>query len=110
MCHCQTLGSRCWINKSGDFNKFLDKLTGGFICVKDNIRPDHIADKSVEIKDARTGQMVKYAPAEAPKTSTYLEYSVGMPVDWKEPRKVAAQIGGGAVSGTFDYKNQQSRW
>lgn len=110
MAHCQSRGSKCQVNKATDFNIFLDKLTGGFICVKDKVRPSYIAGKTVEIKDARTGQMVKYEPDEAPQAITYLAYSTGTPVDWIEPRQVAAQIGGGAASGTFNYQNRQSHW
>ncbi|KAF1967896.1 hypothetical protein BU23DRAFT_583634 [Bimuria novae-zelandiae CBS 107.79] len=110
MCHCQSRGSRCLVNKATDFNIFLDKLTGGFLSVKEKVRPDHIADKTVEIRDAATGQMVKYAPSEAPQAITYLEYSSSTPPDWKEPEKVAAQISGGGVSGTFNYRNKLSRW
>lgn len=110
MGHCQSRGSKCQVNKATDFNKFLDKLTGGFICVEEKPRPDYLADKATDIMDARTGELVRYEPPAAPQAVTYLKYTAGIPVDWKEPTKVAAQIGGGGTSGTFIHKNQLSRW
>lgn len=106
MCHCQSRGSRCLINKTDDFGVFLNKLTGGFLSVEEKVRPDHIQNETVEVRDAETGEMVKYTPPVA----KYLEYTASKPADWQEPTKVAAQIGGGSASGTFKYKNQEARW
>ena len=110
MGHYQSRGSKCQVNKATDFNKFLDKLTGGFLCVEEKPRPDYLADKAFDVRDARTGQLVRYEPPEAPQDITYLKYTSGVPVDWKDPTMVAAQIGGGEASGTFTHKKKLARW
>ncbi|KAJ4305810.1 hypothetical protein N0V90_001342 [Kalmusia sp. IMI 367209] len=106
MCHCESRGSKCMINKTEDFNIFLDKLTGGFLSVEEKIRPDHLENETKMIANPDTGRMEPYTPP----TATYLKFSATKPVDWREPEKVAAQIGGGSAAGTFNYKNQLSRW
>ncbi|KAL1592824.1 hypothetical protein SLS60_011240 [Paraconiothyrium brasiliense] len=106
MCHCQSRGSKCQINKADDFGKFLDTLTGGFLTVKEKVRPDYIQNETVEVWNSEAQEMEKYTPP----TMKYLEFTSSKPMDWKEPTRVAAQIGGGSTSDTFNYKNQQSRW
>ena len=105
MSHCQSRGSKCEVNKATDFGKFLNRLTGGFLSVQEKVRPDFIQNETVMTRNSK-GEMEKYTPP----TVTYLEYTASKPMDWKEPVKVAAQIGGGGTSGTFDYKNKQARW
>jgi hypothetical protein len=106
MSHCQSRGSRCQVNKADDFGEFLNRLTGGFLSVEEKVRPDYIQNETVEVRNPETQEMEKYTPP----TVTYLEYTSSKPMDWKEPTKVAGQIGGGSTSGTFNYRNQQSRW
>ncbi|KAF2452086.1 hypothetical protein P171DRAFT_479096 [Karstenula rhodostoma CBS 690.94] len=106
MGHCQSRGSKCQINKADDFGKFLNRLTGGFLSVEEKVRPDYIQNETVNVWNPETREMEKYTPP----TVKYLEYTTSKPMDWKEPTKVAAQIGGGSTSGTFNYRNQQARW
>lgn len=106
MGHCESRGSRCQINKSEDFSIFLNKLTGGFLSVKEEVRPDHLHNPTVELLDPVTGTKKPYTPP----TARYLQYSTSRPADWKDPTKVAAQIGGGDASGTFEYQGQLSKW
>lgn len=97
MAHCESRGSRCQINKADDFNIFLDRLSGGFLGVKEEIRPDHRNNPSFMITNADTGRMEKYKPP----TASYLRYQVTTPPDWKEPVKTGAQIG---------FAMQRSQW
>jgi hypothetical protein len=106
MAHCESRGSRCQINKSEDFSIFLNKLTGGFLSVTNEIRPDHLHNPTVPLRDPVTGRMVMWTPP----TAKYLAYQTSKPADWKDPTKVAAQIGGGEASGTFSYQGQLSKW
>lgn len=106
MCHCQSRGSKCQVNKADDYGKFLNRLTGGFLSVTEKVRPDYIQNETVMTYNSETGELEKYTPP----TVKYLEYTSSKPVDWKEPVKVAAQFGGGLTSSTFDYKNEKARW
>ena len=106
MCHCESRGSKCMINKTEDFNIFLDKLTGGFLSVEEKVRPDHLENETKMVMNPERGRLEPYTPP----TATYLKFSSTKPVDWAEPKRIAAQIGGGSASGTFNYNNQRSRW
>jgi len=105
MTHCESRGSKCQINKSEDFSIFLNMLTGGFLSVKEEVRPDHLHNPTVLLEDPVTRRMEKYTPP----TAHYLQYSTSKPADWKDPTKLAAQIGGGEASGTFEYQGQLSK-
>ncbi|KAF3009877.1 hypothetical protein E8E13_010738 [Curvularia kusanoi] len=88
MTHCESRGSKCQINKCDDFNLFLDRLSGGFLAVSEETRPDHINNPSVMITNPNTGRVERYTPPRA----SYLQYKVTTPPDWKEPAKVT-QVG-----------------
>ncbi|KAF2643819.1 hypothetical protein P280DRAFT_466555 [Massarina eburnea CBS 473.64] len=103
MCHCESRGSRCTINKAYDFNIFLDKITGGFLSVDEKTRPDHLHNPTVWIRNMENKEIEQYTPP----TASYLQYTSSKPVDWKEPKKVAAQIGRGDA---FEYNGQLSKW
>jgi hypothetical protein len=90
MSHCESRGANCQINKAEDFNIFLDRLSGGFLGVEENIRPDHLNNPTVLITNEETGRMERYKPPVA----SYLQYMVTKPPDWKEPARVAKVIGG----------------
>ncbi|KAF1962063.1 hypothetical protein CC80DRAFT_461911 [Byssothecium circinans] len=104
MSHCESRGSRCSINKADNFNIFLDKITGGFLSVEEKTRPDHLHNPTVWVKNTETDSIEQYTPP----TANYLQYTSSKPVDWKDPKKVAAQIGGGGNA--FKYQGQLSRW
>ncbi|KAH9867040.1 hypothetical protein IAQ61_007631 [Plenodomus lingam] len=88
--HCESRGAKCPINKADDYNIFLDRISGGFLAVDEQVRPDHLNNQTVFITDPVSGHMEKYrAPV-----ASYLRYMVTTPPDWKEPVKAAAQIGG----------------
>ncbi|KAF2851744.1 hypothetical protein T440DRAFT_57288 [Plenodomus tracheiphilus IPT5] len=88
--HCESRGARCQINKADNFNIFLDRISGGFLGVEEQIRPDHLNNRTVFITDPQSGRMEKYrAPV-----ASYLQYVVTTPPDWKEPVRGGVQIGG----------------
>jgi hypothetical protein len=95
--HCESRGANCQINKADDFNIFLDRLSGGFLGVDERIRPDHLNNPTVTLHNAESGRMERYKPPVA----SYLQYMVTKPPDWKEPARVAVQIG---------FATQQSPW
>lgn len=90
MAHCESPGARCQISKAEDFNIFLDRLSGGFLSVEEKIRPDHLNNKNVLLRNEETGHMEMYKPPVA----SYLEYKVTTPPDWKGPAAHCVQIGG----------------
>ncbi|KAF1836292.1 hypothetical protein BDW02DRAFT_616512 [Decorospora gaudefroyi] len=90
MAHCESHGSRCQINKAEDFNIFLDRLSGGFLGVEEKVRPDHLNNGEVMVKNPDTGHMEMYRPVVA----RYLQYRVTTPPGWKKPVRPAAQFGG----------------
>ncbi|KAL5457996.1 hypothetical protein PMIN06_003569 [Paraphaeosphaeria minitans] len=106
MSHCQSRGSKCQVNKADDFGKFLNRLTGGFLSVQEKVRPDFIQNETVMAYNAETREMEKYTPP----TVKYLEYTSSKPMDWREPVRVAARIGGGGASGTFNHRKEQAHW
>lgn len=106
MAHCESHSTRCQINKADDFNIFLDKMTGGFLSVREKTRPDHMHNPTVMITNPDTGRPETYTPP----TANYLQYSSSRPIDWKEPKKVAEQIGGGPTAGVFEYKSGLAKW
>ncbi|KAF2686662.1 hypothetical protein K458DRAFT_429632 [Lentithecium fluviatile CBS 122367] len=105
MAHCESRGAKCQVNKADDFNIFLNKLTGGFLSVEEKVRPDHLHNPTVMVQDVDTGRMAPYTPPAA----RYLQYSASRPVDWKEPGKVAAQIGGKEGAEVFEYKGRLAK-
>lgn len=88
MAHCESRGAKCSISKAEDFNIFLDRISGGFLGVEEQTRPDHLNNPTIMRTHPETGRMEKYSPPVA----TYLQYVVTMPPDWKEPLKTL-QIG-----------------
>lgn len=90
MAHCENRLSKCEISKKEDYTLFLDRMSGGFLAVKEAVRPDHLNNPSKFIENKETGRLEKYAPP----VSTYLQYTVTKPPDWKEPVRVAKVIGG----------------
>ncbi|KAF1945915.1 hypothetical protein EJ02DRAFT_509057 [Clathrospora elynae] len=90
MAHCESRGARCQINKAEDFNIFIDRISGGFLGVKEKVRPDHLNTRKVMLTNAETGHMEVYSPTVA----CYLQYTVTKPPDWKDPVRPGAQIGG----------------
>lgn len=89
MAHCESRGASCEINKTDDYNLFLDRLSGGFLGVEEKIRPDHLNNPTVLIQSDTTGRMERYKPPVA----SYLQYMVTKPPDWNEP--VATKVVGG---------------
>ncbi|KAH7132534.1 hypothetical protein B0J11DRAFT_601147, partial [Dendryphion nanum] len=87
--HCESHASKCPINQSDDFGTFLDRLTGGFLSVKEKIRPDHMHNPAVLVRNPITRRLEPYHPPQA----SYLQYTVTKPPDYKEPRKTT-EIGG----------------
>jgi hypothetical protein len=102
--HCEARGSKCTVSKADDFNIFLDKVTGGFISVEEKTRPEFLHNPAVLIKDPETLRIEMYTPP----TASYLQYTSSKPIDWKEPEKVAGQIGVGGDA--FNYKGSLRRW
>jgi hypothetical protein len=90
MAHCESRGSKCEISKAENYNIFLDRLSGGFLEVKEMVRPDHLNNPSKLRENKQTGRMEKYSPPVA----SYLQYAVTKPPDWKEPVRVAKVVGG----------------
>jgi len=90
MAHCESRGARCNINQTDNFNNFLDRMSGGFLGVKEKIRPDHLDTRSVMIQNSETGHMELYKPPVA----SYLQYEVTTPPDWKDPVRQGVTIGG----------------
>ncbi|KAE8849349.1 hypothetical protein PTNB73_04900 [Pyrenophora teres f. teres] len=90
MSHCEARGARCNINKSGDFNTFLDRMSGGFLGVDEKVRPEHLNTQPLLLRNEETGHMELHTPTIA----TYLQYSVTTPPDWKDPVRSSVQIGG----------------
>lgn len=90
MAHCEARGARCSINKSDDFNMFLDRMSGGFLGVEEKVRPEHLNTQPALLQNKETGHMEVFHPVVA----TYLQYSVTTPPDWKEPVRSSVQIGG----------------
>ncbi|KAF1927554.1 uncharacterized protein M421DRAFT_101536 [Didymella exigua CBS 183.55] len=97
MAHCESRGSKCQINKADNFNIFLDRLSGGFLGVNEEVRPDHLNNPTAMVRNPDTGRMEVYKPPVA----SYLQYIVTTPPDWKGPSKAGVQMGFGA---------QQSQW
>ena len=89
MSHCESRGSKCTINKADDFNVFLDRLTGGFLGVKEETRPEFLQNPSVVVTNPLTGRVERYTPPVA----SYLQYAVTRPVDYKQPVETT-RIGG----------------
>jgi len=90
MAHCESRGARCEINKAENYNILLDRLSGGFLEVKDDVRPEFLNNPTRIIQNKETQRMEKYTPPVA----NYLQYMVTTPPDWKEPVRVAKVIGG----------------
>lgn len=95
--HCESRGSKCQINKAGDYGQFLDKISGGFLGVVEKIRPDHLHNKEVMITNPDSNRLERYKPPVA----SYLQYEVTTPPDWREPTNTGVQIG---------HAVQQSQW
>jgi hypothetical protein len=89
MCHCESRGSRCQINKADNFSIFLDKLTGGFLSVQEKTRPEFLHNPAVNVKNIETGKFEPYQPP----TASYLQYEATKPADWKE-KTASLTIGG----------------
>jgi hypothetical protein len=87
--HCESRGMNCQINKADDYNIFLDRITGGFLGVREQIHPEHLNNPTVLITNQQTGRIEKFTPPVA----IYLQYYVTTPPDWKEPVK-ATVVGG----------------
>jgi hypothetical protein len=96
MTHCENRGARCQINKSDEFSIFIDRITGGFLAVTEEIRPDHLNNPSVMITNSATGRVEPYTPPSA----SYLQYKVTTPPDYKEPTQ-GYRVGSGV---------QRSQW
>jgi hypothetical protein len=97
--HCEDLGGTCELNKADDYSLFLDRLSGGFLGVRETTRPDHVNNPSTFVTNGESGRIEHYKPPVA----TYLQYAVTKPPDWKEPLK-AKVIGG--IPG----KQQEVQW
>ncbi|KZM24205.1 Protein S-acyltransferase [Ascochyta rabiei] len=97
MAHCESRGAKCLINKSDNFTLFLDRMSGGFLGVKEKVRPDHLNNPTVLLTDPETGRVERYKPPVA----SYLQYMVTQPPDWKEPSRAGVQIG---------FAMQQGQW
>ncbi|KAJ4993228.1 C2H2 type zinc finger protein [Stagonosporopsis vannaccii] len=87
--HCESRGAKCQINRTENFNIFLDRMSGGFLGVNEEVRPDHLNNPSFMMTDPETGRMAPYKPPVA----HYLQYTVTKPPDWKEPTRSGVQIG-----------------
>ena len=96
MSHCENRGGKCVVNRTDEFGIFIDRITGGFLAVTEEIRPDHLNNPSVMITNSATGRVEPYTPPRA----SYLQYKVTTPPDWKEPTK-SYQVGSGV---------QRSQW
>jgi hypothetical protein len=90
MSHCESRGARCQINKADNFNIFLDRLSGGFLGVKEITRPDHLNNPTVMVTNEETGRMERYKPPVA----SYLQYAVTTPPDWQDPVRTKKIAGG----------------
>lgn len=88
--HCESRGAKCQLNKANNYGLFLDRISGGFLGVKEKIRPDHLHNPPVLLSNAETGRPEVYRPPVA----SYLQYMVTTPPDWKDPAKAGMQIGG----------------
>jgi hypothetical protein len=98
MSHCESRGARCEINKTDDFNIFLDRLSGGFLGVEEKTRPDHLNNPTALVQNEETGRLECYKPPVA----SYLQYQVTTPPDWKEP------VRGTIIGGVF--MQPRARW
>lgn len=75
--HCENANSRCGISQAEDFAEFLDRLSGGFLDARVEVRPDHLFNPSVMVAN-QSGQIEPYV---AP-TVTYVRYMATRPVEW----------------------------
>lgn len=100
MAHCESLTSKCHLSRADDYNKILDRLSGGFLSVSNTVRPDHRDNPAVMLTNAETGRLELYRPPVA----TYLEYTVSTPPDWKETERKMVTIGG------FPAKSEGKGW
>lgn len=100
MAHCESRGAKCEINKADDYNIFLDRMSGGFLAVQEKIRPDHLNNPAVLLKNpVKDRPPVPYQPPVA----SYLQYTVTTPPDWKEPERHT-------VIGGIPNEQRQVRW
>lgn len=90
MAHCEALDSRCKIGKAEKFGIFLDRFTGGFLEVDDEIRPDHLNNPAALVENPYSGRMETYRPPVA----KYLKYKVSTPPDFNQPIKTFKVCGG----------------
>ncbi|KAL5119616.1 hypothetical protein ACEQ8H_002462 [Pleosporales sp. CAS-2024a] len=103
MSHCESRGSRCEINKADDYNLFLDRLSGGFLAVQEQTRPDHLNNPSTLVTNADTRRLEPYTPVAA----SYLQYKVTPPPDWKPPVR-STTVGSGCMQ--QQQQQQKMRW
>ncbi|KAF2278798.1 uncharacterized protein EI97DRAFT_431044 [Westerdykella ornata] len=88
--HCASSTTKCRIRKADNFGTFLDRLTGGFLGVEEEIRPDHKDQQyTFVVENPYTKQPEKYQPTVA----TYLKYTSTKPAAFKEPESTII-IGG----------------
>lgn len=87
--HCESGSRKCNIRKASDFGTFLDRLTGGFLGVDEQVRPEFEKNKTIQFTNPVTGITSRFTPPVA----SYLKYEVTKPVQWKpEPENLT--IGG----------------
>ena len=92
--HCESGSRKCTIRTADDYGTFLDRLTGGFLGVREKIRPDHLNNTPIMLSDPRTARLEVYKPP----VVRYLKYEVTMPSDLEtRDEKVALRLGGAAV-------------
>jgi hypothetical protein len=85
--HCENVNSKCGISEAEDFAEFLDRLSGGFLDAKVEVRPDHLFNPSVMVAN-EDGQIEPYI---AP-TVTYVKYTATRPIEWNPDSKKTIKI------------------
>ncbi|KAH8724085.1 hypothetical protein GQ44DRAFT_683881 [Phaeosphaeriaceae sp. PMI808] len=91
--HCESADLNCQINKASDFGEFLDRMSGGFLGVRERVRPDHLYNPAVKVKNKQTDREEFYQPP----TATYLQYEATKPLVWKESDMAVKIIGGASM-------------
>lgn len=86
--HCENANSKCGISHAEDFAEFMDRLSGGFLDAKTEVRPDHLFNPSVMVAN-EAGEIEPYVPP----TVTYVKYTASRPIEWNPETPKTTRIG-----------------
>ncbi|KAF2740138.1 hypothetical protein EJ04DRAFT_482870 [Polyplosphaeria fusca] len=103
--HCESSKSKCGISRTEDFGVFLDRLTGGFVTVKEKTRPEFVHNPVIKFFNTETNRIEVYQPT----TAKYLQYSSTTPADFAPPDESpkTITIGDGGVIGRLTRSGEE---